>query len=91
MPRAPRKIEDRQPCKEIAAVRLREFLWELGAEMDHEHGWKAFAIKRAGFKCYHTGWSIIQGEKITVGPDVVDQVSMATGCPISVFYDLEPA
>jgi hypothetical protein len=89
LPRRPRAInDDRRPCKEIAAERVREFLWELGAEVEYATpGWKAYAIKKAGLHCYHTGWAIIQGEKTTIGPDVIDQISAKTGCPVGVFYD----
>lgn len=87
MPKRPREVADRIACKELAGQRIREFLWELGLEKEH-HLWMAHAARRAGLN-YSTARSIIHGEKINVGPDVVDQISMATGCPVSVFYDVD--
>jgi hypothetical protein len=88
MPKTVRRVESRKPAKEIAGVRIREFLWDIGREMDHEYGWIAFAAKRAGLH-YETARALIHGVKINVGPDVVDQISMSTGCPVGVFYDLD--
>lgn len=77
-------------CKEIAAIRIREFLFELGAEVKFRFpGWIAYAVEKAGFACYGTGRGIINGSVTSVGPDVVEQISRHTGCPISVFYDAE--
>lgn len=88
MPKTVREVEKRQPCKEIAGVRIREFLWDIGREMDHDYGWIAYAAKRAGL-CYETARALIHGSKINVGPDVVDQISIATGCPVGYFYNQE--
>lgn len=86
MPRRPRPVEERESCKRIAARRIREFLHEIGTELELER-WMAEAARRVGLN-YSTAREIIHGYKTNVGPDVVDQISMATGCPVSVFYDL---
>jgi hypothetical protein len=88
MPRTVREVKNRPPCKQIAAERIYEFLWEIGADYKHEIGWKTRAAERAGLN-YSTALSIINGDKETVGPDVVDQISIATGVPVGIFYDYE--
>lgn len=88
MPKAVRKIEKRQPAKEIAGIRIREFLWDVGREMDYQFGWIAHAARRAGLQ-YETARALIHGIRLNVGPDVVDQISMATGCSVGTFYDPE--
>jgi hypothetical protein len=86
MPRRPRPVEEREACKTIAGRRIRQFLHEIGDDIGSER-WMAEASRRVGLN-YTTARSIIHGYKQNVGPDVVDQISMATGCPVSVFYDL---
>jgi hypothetical protein len=88
LPKRPRLVEERTPAKEIAGVRIREYLFDLGREMRHEFGWMAHAARKAGLN-YATARKIIRGDRITVGPDVVDQISLTTGCSVSIFYDLE--
>jgi hypothetical protein len=78
----------KRPCAEIAAERIREFAWDLGAEREW-YRWIAAAQREMGFNCYSTVWAIVTGKKTRVGPDVVDQISRATGIPVAVFYDEE--
>jgi hypothetical protein len=77
----------RPPCAEVAARRIREYLWDLGAEKNH-HLWIAEVARKAELN-YTTVWALVRGYKTRVGPDVVDQITRATGCPIAVFYDAE--
>lgn len=86
MPRRPRPVEERESCKLIAGRRIRQFLHEIGGDIGSDL-WMAEAARRTGLN-YTTARCIIHGYKLSVGPDVVDQISMATGCPVSVFYDL---
>ena len=79
--------EERTPCAEVAARRIREFAYDLGADLEW-YRWMAEVARRMGLN-YHTCRSIIIGEKTFVGPKVVDQIARATGCPVSVFYDEE--
>ncbi len=81
-------VEDRDPGNIVAARRIREFLYDVGRELEFEYGWKAKAIARAGLT-YGTGWQIIQGISDSVGFSVIEQISRATGCPIGVFCDSE--
>lgn len=91
LPRRPREIDlDRDPGNVIAARRIREFLFDIGRELGMEYGWKAKAIAKAGLQ-YNTGWRIIQGLHVSVGFGVIEQISLATGCPISIFCDSEAA
>lgn len=78
---------EKRPCAEIAAERIREFAWDLGAELGWER-WIAH-VSRECQMSYSTLWSIVRGHKTRVGPDVVDQISRATGIPVAVFYDEE--
>lgn len=89
IPRKLREVpENRDPGNIVAARRIREFLYDIGRELNFEYGWKAKAIARAGLT-YGTGWQIIQGISASVGFGVIEQISMATGCSISVFCDSE--
>lgn len=81
------KLQDKRPCAEVAAERIREFAWDVGAERGWQR-WMAFASRELGLS-YSTARAIIRGDKFRVGPDVVDQISKATGCPVAVFYDHE--
>lgn len=89
IPRRPRAIsEERDPGNVVAARRIREFLFDIGRELGMEYGWKAKAIARAGLQ-YNTGWRLIQGLNESVGFGVIEQISRATGCPLSIFCDGE--
>lgn len=55
--------------------------------MELEYGWMAHAARKMGL-LYSTARAIIHGDKTSVGPVVVEQISRHTGCPISVFYDV---
>lgn len=77
----------KRSCAEVAAERIREFLWDLGADKEWER-WIAASSRDAGLG-YTTAWAIARGKKTRVGPDVVDQISKATGIPVAVFYDEE--
>lgn len=78
---------NKRPCAEVAAQRIREFAWDLGADLSW-HRWIASSARAMGLN-YSTAWSITKGKKFRVGPDVVDQISAATGIPVAVFYDEE--
>lgn len=89
IPRKLREVpENREPGNLVAARRIREFLYDMGRELEFEYGWKAKAIARAGLN-YSVGWSLIQGHHESVGFGVIEQISRATGCSISVFCDSE--
>ena len=82
-----RAAKHKRPCAEVAAERIREFCWDLGADMGWER-WIAESARKMGLN-YTTAWMIARGRKTRVGPDVVDQISAATGVPVAVFYDEE--
>ncbi len=79
--------EKRRPCAEVAAERIREYAWDLGAEKDW-YRWIAESARKMGMN-YSTVYQIVTGKKTRVGPDVVDQISRVTGIPVGVFYDEE--
>lgn len=88
--KTPQRLElamEKRPCAEIAAERIKEFLWDLGAEKDW-YRWIAAASRAAGLN-YRTAYDIATGRKNYVGPRVVDQIATITGIPVSVFYDEE--
>jgi hypothetical protein len=82
-----RAAKDKRSCAEVAAERIREFCWDLGADKGW-HRWIATSARQMGLS-YTTAWAIARGKKTRVGPDVVDQISAATGVPVAVFYDEE--
>jgi hypothetical protein len=77
----------RRPCAEVAAIRIREYFFDLGAELGYTR-WMAEVSRKAGMN-YTTVCAIIHGHKTRVGPNVVDQIALTTGCPVAVFYDAE--
>lgn len=77
----------RPPCAEVAARRIREYFFDLGFDLGYNK-WMAEVSRKAGMN-YTTVCAIIHGHKTRVGPNVVDQIAAATGCPVSVFYDHE--
>lgn len=79
--------ENKRPCAEVAAERIREFAWDLGADKGWER-WIAESARQMGLN-YSTAWALARGKKTRVGPDVVDQIAAATGIPVGVFYDEE--
>lgn len=81
------KADKRPPCAEVAANRIRQFLLDQGRQKNFSQ-WMAGAAREAGLNP-STARSLIHGHKIRVGPNVVDQIARATGCPIAVFYDHE--
>lgn len=82
-----RAAANRPPCAEVAASRIREYFFDLGAELNYTR-WMAEVSRKAGMN-YTTVCEIIHGRKTRVGPTVVDQISRTTGCPVRVFYDAE--
>lgn len=82
-----RLAKRKRSCAEVAAERIREFAWDLGADKGWDM-WIAEAARRMGLS-YTTTWNIVRGRKTRVGPDVVDQISQHTGVPVAVFYDEE--
>ena len=78
---------ERRPCAEVAAERIREYAWDLGAEKDW-HRWIAESARKMGMS-YSTVHAIVTGKITRVGPKVVDQISRVTGIPVGVFYDEE--
>lgn len=86
--RTPRRLKlVRRPCAEVAAERIREFAWDLGADLEWNR-WMAEVSRRMGMN-YDSVRQLIHGKKQYVGPGLVDQISQATGIPVSVFYDEE--
>lgn len=81
------KADKRPPCAEVAAMRIRQALLDQGRQKNFSQ-WMAGAARDAGLNPT-TARAIIHGKKVRVGPDVVDQIARATGCPIAVFYDPE--
>jgi Helix-turn-helix len=77
----------RRPCAEVAAIRIRQYFLDLGKELGYDK-WMAQVARESGMT-YSTCREIIHGRKTRVGPNVVDQIAKATGCPVAVFYDEE--
>lgn len=80
--------ESYEASGEVACRRIREFAWDLGAELNWEYGWKAMAADRLGLG-YTTMWNIIQGVVTTISTRTVDHVALRSGVPVGVFYDSE--
>lgn len=83
--------QERRPSAEVAAERIREYAWDLGAERGWSR-WMAFAARgmmgdEDGMTTYHTIRRICNGERVRVSPDTVDKIARFTGIPIGVFYD----
>jgi hypothetical protein len=78
----------REPSGTTAANRVYELAWDIGRDMHHDYGWKAYAARRLGLK-YGTALQIINGRRERLGTRVVDQIASATGCPVRIFYDEE--
>jgi hypothetical protein len=84
--KALRLVKNRVPSKEVAAERVYAFLWELGADYEHELGWKIRVIEYCGLEPT-TGYQIINGTKDIITSDVVDRIAFKLGIPVGVFYD----
>lgn len=77
--------------EEIAAERVRELMWDYGAEKEW-HRWMAEAVRQMAGKdatCYYTLRRVANGELTRLGLRVVQQIAQHTGIPIGVFYDEE--
>lgn len=83
-----RQVEDLLPSGVVACSRIKEFAYDLGAEMEWSYGWKALAARRMQIN-YRTLWNIITGVVTTVNTATVDHIARHSGIPISVFYDPE--
>jgi hypothetical protein len=83
-----RAAESLTPSGEVACQRIREFAYDLGAETEWAHGWKAAAARALGLS-YSTMWSILMRDITTIGTRTVDHVARTSGIPVSVFYDPE--
>lgn len=83
-----RAVEELRASGEVACERLREFAYDIGADMEWERGWKAEAAKQCGLN-YSTMWSIIMKDLTSISTRTVDHVARKSGIPISVFYDPE--
>jgi hypothetical protein len=92
-----RDVADLQSSGEVAAQRIREFAYDVGADVKHARGWMAYAARKLGVQ-YTTLYAVINmgrgkskkhRRKSTVGTRTVDQIARFTGCPIAVFYDPE--
>lgn len=79
--------QQRRPSAEIAAERIRELLWDLGAEHGW-HRWVAASTRAIGAdSSYCRLWEIATGRATRVGPGLVDKIANFTGIPAGVFYD----
>jgi hypothetical protein len=83
-----RKVEDLRASGEVACERVKEFAYDLGAELEFVYGWKASAARRMGLT-YSTMWNIIMGDITAISTKTVDHVARHSGIPVSVFYDPE--
>lgn len=80
--------EFREP-EVIAAERVRELMWDVGAENDW-HRWMAAAFREIAGKdatCYRSLSDVAQGRSDRLGLKVVKQIAQHTGIPLGVFYD----
>lgn len=73
---------------EVACARIREFAYDLGAEIEWAYSWKAAAARRLGLS-YTTMWNIISQHVTTVSTRTVDHVAKISGVPVREFYDNE--
>lgn len=73
---------------EIACARVREFAYDLGAEVEWAYGWKAKAAARLGLG-YSTMWNILTEHITSISTRTVDRVAAVSGVPVWVFYDNE--
>ena len=83
-----RKVEDLQPSGEVACSRVREYAFDLGAELDMKHGWLTKAAERMGIH-RNTLWNITHEVVRSISTETVDQIARASGIPIGIFYDPE--
>jgi hypothetical protein len=74
----------RLPGGQLACQRIRELAWDIGRDMKHEHGWKAYAGRKMGLSKSRV-YAIVNEKVDTLGTKTVDQVATATGCPRGVF------
>lgn len=77
-----------RPSGVVAMERAMQFAWDIGADMKHEHGWKAYAARRMGLN-YSTAWSLINGHTPALSTKTVDRIALKTGVPVSSLYDPE--
>lgn len=73
---------------EVACARVREFAYDLGAEVEWARGWKAKAAARLGLG-YSTMWNILTEHITSISTHTVDRVARTSGVPAWVFYDNE--
>jgi hypothetical protein len=88
---ARRKLRDAaeiRPCGEVACERIREFAWDVGAELREEqpNRWMAPIARNVLGLESANGYEIICGNRLSVSTRTVDAVSLHTGIPPEVFY-----
>lgn len=74
-----------EPSGEVAARRIRELAWDLGADLDHWR-WMAEVARRMDVP-YKTLYECINGAHPTVSSQTVDRVARKLQIPIAAFYD----
>lgn len=77
-----------RPSGVVAMERAMQFAWDIGADMNHGYGWKAYAARRMGLN-YSTAWQLIQGLTPSLSTKTVDRIALRTGVPVSSLYDPE--
>ena len=80
-----RDANDIRPSGVIACERIREFCWDLGAELEWDR-WMAEISRRLGIS-YTTTRLIIKGEITSLSTHTVDKIAQSSGIPYAVFYD----
>lgn len=76
---------------EVACERIREFAWDVGAELREEqpNRWMAPIAREVLGLNEDTGYQIICGTRTSVSTRTVDAVHAFTGIPLAAFYDYE--
>jgi hypothetical protein len=87
--RQPRRLirpaEELEASGEVAARRIRELAWDLGADLHHER-WMAWVSREMDVP-YDTMRAIIHGKRPTVSCGTVDRVARTLRIPVGAFYD----
>lgn len=86
-----RDVADLQPIAEVACERIREFAWDVGAELRAEKpdGWMAATVRDYLGIHYEVGRRIVNGEATAISPRTIDAIARFSGVPVKVFCDPE--
>jgi hypothetical protein len=76
-----------RPSGEVACERVRELMWDLGAELDWTR-WVCEVSRQIGIN-ERTGQGIASCERLSISTQTVDAIARHTGIPVRVFYDPE--